>query len=126
MQNPALVSDIEDRWRPLTGQDAVTAASWLDDAWAMLQVDSPGIIERLASGATSIELAVATLAEAVARKGKNADGKRQQSITVDDATRSWTLDASVAAGELFFTDAELRRLGGLGRRRGKAFSLMPS
>ena len=127
MDNPAIIGDVENRWRPLTGNDLITATTWLNDAWVNLQIDSPGLVDRIVSGVTPVEAVVATLAEAVARKGRNADGKRQESITSDDSTRSWTLDSFVSTGELKFTDAELRRLSGnTGKGRSRAFSVMPS
>lgn len=126
MSNPAIISDVATRWRPLTSAETITVTVWLDDAWEMLRVDSPGIEARMVSGAVTPALVVATLSEAVARKGRNADGKRQESITIDDATRSWTLDSAVSAGELYFTESELRRLSGEKADRPRARSVMPS
>jgi|GEM_PF-6447766 len=127
MANPAIVGDVEAHWRPLSAAELITAQSWLDMAWRILLVDSPGIQARIDADTVDVDLVIDILAEAVARKGKNADGKRQESVTIDDATRSWTLDASISAGELFFTPDELRRLlGEGGRRRVSIFSVMPS
>jgi len=127
MLNPAQLADVEDRWRPLDGQDAVTVKTWLDDAWNTLTIESPGIEDRIENDVVPEPVVVAVLAEAVIRKAKNADGKRQQSITIDDATRSWTLNDFAASGELKFTDSELLRLSGKpGKTRVKAFSVMPS
>lgn len=128
MDNPSFPDDVAARWRPLTTAEQVTVETWLGDAWLMLQVDSPGIVARIAAATVDLGLVIATLAEAVARKGRNADGKRQESITIDDATRSWTLDSSVSGGELYFTVAELSRLAGVGGNIGRstsAFSVMP-
>lgn len=126
MINPAIISDVVNRWRPLSGNDLITATTWLADAWNNLQFDSPGLVARIDAGTTSVEVVIAVLAEAVARKGRNADGKRQESVTIDDATRSWTLDSFVSTGELKFTAGELRRVGGPAAGPARAHSMMPS
>lgn len=125
--NPAQISDVTERWRSLDGQDLINAEAWLADAWEILQVESPGLVDRINANIISSSLVVATLAEAVARKGRNSDGRRQQQVTVDDATAGWTLDSSIKAGELYFTDQELARLSGRSRStsRARAYSVIP-
>lgn len=125
MDNPAALSDVVANWRPLTVAEETTVQSWLDNAWTYLQIDSPGLVGRIDSGAVPLELVIATLVDAVIRKGRNPDGHRQGSVAVDDASRSWTVDSSRSAGDLYFTETELSRLGGASTN-GKAFSVMPS
>src|SRR5699024_12590537 len=109
------------------GTDRRRGEEWLGDAWRLLRIQSPGSEDRVEIGVVPEPVVAAVFAEAVIRKAKSADGKRQQSITIDDATRSWTLNDFSASGELKFTDSELLRLSGKpGKTRVKAFSVMPS
>lgn len=125
MLNPAFVGDVSDRWRPLSVQEEDTIQFWLEDAWGILQVDSPGLVSRIESGSTDLAVVVSVLCYAVIRKAKNPDTWRQGSVSIDDAARSFTLDTTISSGELYFTPDELRRVGGSGQR-GRAFSITPS
>jgi hypothetical protein len=126
MDSPALVDDVEARWRPLTGQDQITAQSWLDDAWAKLLIYSPGLEQRMEDNVTPVEVVIAVVCEAVIRKAQNPEGRRQNTVSIDDASRSWTLDTTRSGGDLYFTPEELRLVGGAPSTRGQAFSVMPS
>jgi hypothetical protein len=48
---------------------------------------------------------------------------RQRSVTVDDATQSFTYDTSVSGGEMFITEREMQRLMGRSARRQRAFTI---
>lgn len=125
MPNPAEVTDVEARWRPLTAQESPVVETWLEDAWRRLKSQAPGLQDRLTAETTEEEDVVAVLAEAVIRKAKNADGHRQGSITVDDATRSWTIDSQRSGGNLYFTRDELLQVGA-SSSRGRAYSVQPT
>jgi hypothetical protein len=50
MPNPAIVQDVEARFRPLTTAEQDIAQALLDDAWAVLLATVPTIESRLDSG----------------------------------------------------------------------------
>jgi hypothetical protein len=124
MLNPATPDDVEARWRLLSPEDVNRVQEWLDDAWARLQMLAPGLPARIASGVIPERVVVSVLAEAVIRKAQNPEGRRSGSVTIADGTKSWTVDANRATGEVGFTDAELALVSA--RRRGRIFSVMPS
>lgn len=103
MPNPAVTSDLESRWRPLSAQETTNGQTFLDDAWAILKRRVAGIETLIATDTALAAEVVRILATAVLRVMKNPDGKRQESI--DDY--SWTRDESVSSGLLYFTDDEL-------------------
>ena len=119
MSNPASTMDLEDRWRPLTDTEQTVAQALLDDAWAVLQSEVPGLDDRVTSGALASPLVIGVVAAMVLRVLRNPEGKLQERI--DDY--SYTRDSSVATGGLYVTVDELRLLIGV---RGSAFSITPS
>lgn len=128
MSNPAQLTDVEDRWRPLTTSETTVATTRLDDAWRKLQRDVPDIEARFATEPNLQSDAIQVLADSVIRvlQALERGGIRKGSIGVDDATRSWELDASIS-GSLYFTDDELAGLmPGGGDDRARAYSVMPS
>lgn len=106
MPNPVIVSDLEARWRPLTVDESTVAQSFLDDAWAVVLSQVPGVEERVAAGSLRDDLVVKVVAAMVLRILKNPDGLRQWSI--DDA--SFTRDQALSAGLLYLADSELAEL----------------
>lgn len=125
MTNPAAVTDVEDRWRPLDAQETTNAETFLDDAWVMLK-------RRLARLGVDIETEIATdddasaevvriLATAVLRVLRNPDGKTREAI--DDY--SWSVNEAVASGLLYFTDDELDGLVPGSGGKGRAFMVDP-
>lgn len=112
MANPARVTDLESRWRPLTAAERDVAAVLLEDAWQILLARVALLQSRLevVAPATAPELdealVVAVECAMVLRVLRNPDGKRQESI--DDY--SWTRDNAVSAGLLYATDEELDML----------------
>lgn len=126
MVNPVDIDDVAARWRPLTEAEQIVIQSWLDDAWAQLGVYVPDLESRIDLGTLSTELVIGVVAEAVIRKAQNPEGRRQMSVAIDDATRSWTIDNTRSAGDLYFTSRELELLGGKGGRAARIFSVMPS
>lgn len=130
MANPATPADIEDRWRPLSTQETTNAQTRLDDAWRMLRREmTQHGVDIEADMATDADLeaeAVRALADAVIRVLQNPEGHRSGSKSIDDASRSWTLDESRARGELYFTDAEIAALLGTDVSSTQAFSFQPT
>ncbi|MGN6245117.1 MAG: Gp19/Gp15/Gp42 family protein [Motilibacteraceae bacterium] len=125
--NPAAVSDLVRRWRPLSDSEQIIAASLLDDAWQILLSRVALLQSRLdpADTATTVKLdpklVVAVETAMVLRVLRNPDGKRQESI--DDY--SWTRDNAVSAGLLYATDDELAMLAPAGAST-NAFTITPT
>lgn len=115
MPNPATTADIEDRWRPLVGQEVVNAQTFLDDAWALLLTRRPSLEADVTAGTVSVDNVIRVISAMVLRVLRNPDGKRSESI--DDY--SWTRDQAVSAGLLYVLADELGDLtpGGPSTRR---------
>lgn len=124
--NPAIYSDLEDRWRPLSAAEQIVAMSLLADAWQIMLSRVPLLSSRLdiiAPATTpelSADLVIAVECAMVLRVLKNPDGKRQESI--DDY--SWMRDNAVSAGLLYLSDDELALIGPAGATS-DAFSIRP-
>lgn len=112
MPNPAIVEDIEDRFRPLVGAEKVNAQALLDDAWEDLLAPNhvPDLEARMADGRVSTGLVIRVVRAMVLRVLRNPDAIRQWSV--DDA--SFTRDSAASAGELYVTDDEVKLLSGGG------------
>lgn len=106
MPNPATITDIEDRWRPLNAQETTNATAFLGDAWGLLADRLPQLEANLAAGAVSQQNAIRVVCAMVLRVLKNPDGYDSESV--DD----WTgrRNALVATGLLAATPAELADL----------------
>lgn len=105
MPNPATPTDVANRWRPLSAQQTVNAATFLADAWDELIDKVPDLEDRLDAevGTQLRNKVVKVLANAVLRVLKNPDGSIRESA--DDA--SWTPNQAVASGLLYLTAEEL-------------------
>lgn len=106
MPNPAVISDIEDRFRPLTTAEAINAAAYLDDAWAMLLSRLPNLEANMTAGTVSTANVVRVLANMVIRILRNPDGKSEEQI--DDYR--YRRDALISSGALTVTADELADL----------------
>lgn len=106
MPNPASISDVVLRWRPLTEQEAATATAFLDDAWALLTARRPSLEADLTAGTVSHANAVRVVSAMVLRLLKNPEGKLEESI--DDYR--YRRDSALSSGELYVTDDELADL----------------
>lgn len=122
--NPANIQDLRDRsLGTLDAASEPAANAWLGDAWAIVETRLPGLAARLdEAGADSSlhRVSVQVVCAIVLRVLKNPDGKFKENIE----DYGYQLDASVATGELYVSDAELDLLapdaGG-----GGAFSITP-
>ena len=103
MANPADISDIESRWRPLSAQEAVNATAFLSDAWAMLLGRRPSLDADITAGTVSTDNVTRVVCAMVLRVMKNPNGFASE--TIDDW--SGTRDALIASGELRITSDEL-------------------
>lgn len=122
MSNPVGPDDLAARWRPLSANELVNAQAALDDAWAVLMFYAPATETNLASGALSYDIVRAVVCSMVLRAMRNPDGAKSGTVSIDDFTRSWTLDSSVSSGALYVSNDELRWLGA-SRRRSGSFTL---
>jgi hypothetical protein len=104
--NPVNTADIKARWRPLTAEEEAVAQAYLDDAWAVVLSQVPGIEARITAGSLSLDLVVKVVAAMVLRIMRNPDGIRQWQI--DDA--SFTRDQALSAGLLYLADSERAEL----------------
>lgn len=124
------VSDITDRWRPLTHDEVVTAPQRLADAQAELNM---GLRLRGLTGTPTFldpgELAdwttlyVATVVSAVRRYLLNPEGWLEEREEIDDYGRTRRRDSAVSTGSLYFSDAEIDKLVPRRRRRRGSFTI---
>lgn len=121
--NPAIVDDIENRWRPLTDRETIVASTLLDDAWMLLKLKDATIDTRLDAVPIELDtaLVVMVLVEMVKRVLRNPDGIRQESIQDYSVTR----DAVVSSGLLSVTDDELDLLASTTTVTSDAFTIRP-
>lgn len=117
MQNPAIVADLEARFRPLSDTERDNAQALLDDAWAILLSHRPTL--EAPTPPVSSDLVRAVVSAMVLRVLRNPEGIRQWSV--DDA--SFTRDNALSAGGLYVSDEELSLLNG-GSGSG-AFTIRP-
>ena len=112
------VSDIENRWRPLTDDEAVVATTRLADAERRIAARIPNFDQRVEDDNGFVNNVVEVASSAVIRILLNPDGKRSESI--DDY--SWTRDRAVSDGILRITPEEWALLG-VSRGGRKAFTI---
>lgn len=106
--NPAIVSDLEARFRPLTEAEKSVAVAQLDDAWAILLASVPTLQARHAAGAVSDALVRSVIAAMVIRVLRNPEGLR--TFSSDEA--SFTRDNAVSGGALYVSAEEAALLSG--------------
>jgi hypothetical protein len=121
LPNPVSVSDLAERFRPLTDQEQANAQGLLDDAWELLTFRVPDLEARIASGALPVGLVRYVMRESLIPVLRNPDGYRQWSV--DDA--SFTRDNSVAAGRLSIADDLVSLLLPNASTRRGAFTIAP-
>lgn len=124
-------TDVQNIWRTLTDDEVVAVTARIAEASQMVRDEVPlingfDVDERVTAGSLKPETVrnvVVSMVERVVVPGRFV---RQESVMVDDASRSRTIDASVSSGEMFISANELRRL--MGRRvvgRQVAFMVNP-
>lgn len=100
------VSELEQRWRPLTAAETVVATSLIADALSILVSRRPSLTAAVTAGTVTQNTLDLVVSAMVLRVLRNPEGKRQESI--DDY--SYTRDNVVSSGALYVTDAELSLL----------------
>lgn len=107
----ASTTDVQNRLgRDLTPTETTIATALLADAEAELRSRVPLLQERLDSGLLDPALVVRVLCAMVLRVLRNPEGLRQQSESIDDYTRSWTVDSARSAGALYLDPSEIELL----------------
>ncbi len=108
MANPATVTDIANRWRPLSVNETTVATTLLEDAWAMITAADATIDTRLSATPATLSsaLVIPVLCSMVLRVLKNPDGKAQESLE----DYSYTRDRAIAGGALYIDAGELALL----------------
>lgn len=106
------VADIENVWRPLRESEKTTVPGKSADAWTRILADVADIEEKLNADPPTVTVGTvkSVMISMVVRVLKNPDSMRQLSKSVDDWSKSGTLDNSVSSGELYLTDYELKLL----------------
>jgi hypothetical protein len=116
--NPVTTEDLEVRWRPLSSEEQALAQAALDDAWAVLNAYAGDLSAQITAGSLSDDIVRMVECQMVLRALRNPDGAKSGTVTIDDFTRSWTLDSANSSGTLYVSDDELRLLGATTKRSG--------
>lgn len=108
MANPVYVSDIAERWRPLSDGEVIVTQSLLADAWAIVVSAVPDIETRLAGNPPALNEALVkvVVSAMVLRVLRNPEGKLSEAI--DDY--KFTRDSARSAGTLYIDPSELALL----------------
>lgn len=124
--------DVANIWRPLVDQAEedrvmfllVKASDQVRDE--VPKVKGLSVDERIAAGTLRPETVQGVVVDMVHRLVSVPRYVRQRSVTIDNDTKSETLDASVSSGEMTITDREMARLMGRKGGRPKAFTVTPA
>jgi hypothetical protein len=73
---------------------------------------------QITAGSLSDDIVRMVECQMVLRALRNPDGAKSGTVTIDDFTRSWTLDSANSSGTLYVSDDELRLLGATTKRSG--------
>ena len=122
MPNPATYTDLENRWRPLSGSERTVGATLLDDAWRMLRRRMTPLGVDLEESITTdddvVGEAIRVMCSAVTRVMKNPDGNKREAVDDWSAERN----SDVYSGELYFTSDEIAAVVPDGDGKAAAFS----
>lgn len=109
----AVVSDVEDRWRPLSTDEQNRASVLISDASSLLRAEFPGIDTTIDTGGLDAAVVAAIVANMVKRAMiAPSDGISQESETAGPFSHSQSY--SNPMGNVFLTMAERTLI--LGRR----------
>lgn len=124
MATPAEVSDLQARW-PFPGSVPSTGQIKLDEAWRLLQQSVPSVPSRIADASLDEEIVVDVLCSAVLRVLDNPSGYVEESVAIDDRTKTVKRDPERFSNDLYFTASELRRVSVVASG-GSAFTIRPA
>lgn len=107
MTDLASLTDVVNRWRPLTAAEQTVAAALLGDASAIVRANFPGVDADVASGAVSAATAAGVVAGMVKRAMMHADGVKSEGVG------PYSVSYDNALGSLFLTAADRVLIGGV-------------
>jgi hypothetical protein len=119
----ATVTDLEQRWRPLSATEQDLATVKLDDASEVIRAEVRGVDAAVEAGTISEALLRMVVCDMVKRAmiaGDSQPGVTQQQESTGPFSQSMTF--SNPMGDLYLTKAEKRRLG----VRQRAFTIDPT
>jgi hypothetical protein len=119
MANPAVVGDLEARWRPLSTQETLNATAYLADAWWLLLGRRPNLEADLTATTVSEGNVVRVVSAIVLRLLRNPEGLLEEA---GDDYR-YRRDSLVSSGALHVTSDELADITP-GRRRQSSVRLV--
>ena len=132
MEPFAIPDDVQAIWRPLTDAERQVAFARIDQASRLirrkvLQITGTALDALITAGTIGADDVKDVVAEMVLRTFTLTAYVRQESVAVDDGSRSQTFDSAVSGkGGVFVTDDELDDLLGIiGRRDSGAFTVVP-
>lgn len=103
--------DVEERLlnRTFTDDEKLVINHWIGDLLAEIRLSIVDL-DKLAEDADYLATLKRVIYASVKRVLDNPRGLRQMSISIDDYTRSETIDSTASAGVLYLTDAEWAQL----------------
>lgn len=103
--------DVEERLlnRTFTDDEKLVINHWIGDLLAEIRLSIVDL-DKLAEDADYLATLKRVIYASVKRVLDNPRGLRQMSISIDDYTRSETIDSTASAGVLYLTDAEWSQL----------------
>lgn len=103
--------DVEERLlnRSFTDDEKLVINHWIGDLLAEIRL-SIGDLDELAEDKNYLATLQRVIYSSVKRVLDNPRGLRQMSISIDDYTRSETIDSTASAGVLYLTDQEWSQL----------------
>lgn len=118
----ALPLDVEKRLgRPLSPAESLQVEAWLEDLEAQIVYRIPTFSDLVAAGTPSEAIVRAVMCTAIIRVLNNPKGLRQSTVSIDDYSRTETVDTTSSSGALYLTDGEWDLL--LPATAGGAFSI---
>ncbi|GAA3699115.1 hypothetical protein GCM10022377_10160 [Zhihengliuella alba] len=120
----ATVDDVSVRLgRALTTAETAQVTAWLDDLEAMVLSRVPDFAEQVAAGDIPAGVVRSVFATAIIRVLNNPKGLRQHTVSIDDFSRTETVDSALSSGALYLTDEEWGLLSP--GSSGDAFTITP-
>lgn len=124
MPNPATLTDVERRWRPMSDQELLNAKAFLTDAWWLLTTRLPALETAMLSSDPLVFVSADNVRRVVTnmvlRMLRNPEGFVTESI--DDY--SYRRATAIASGALSILPDELVELTPGGRRRVRSIRLV--
>ena len=116
--------DVEKRLgRPLSPGETQQVEAWLEDLEAQILLRIPNFFDLVSVGTPSEAVVRAVMCSSVIRVLNNPKGLRQSTVSIDDYSRTETVDTTASSGALYMTDDEWNLL--LPGTSGDAFTITP-